>query len=160
MLLWILVKMNVGTSCMRHLPRYASVACTANSRSHSPKTYIVAMIQEGYFCSLCLFKKLATLSLMPLPTPEFLPSSFFLSFFWFIWFFVWNGCKKRIDKVLRSNSSPFDYEVLWLSNLRQGFAAMSIPIWDSRMHEIPMPIHSEMVSSDTSISQISGLSMS
>ena len=37
---------------------------------------------------------------------------------------------------------------------------MSIPIWDSRMHEIPMPIHSEMVSSDTSISQISGLSMS
>lgn len=73
--------MNVGTSCMRHLPRYASVACTANSRSHSPKTYIVAMIQEGYFCSLCLFKKLATLSLMPLPTPEFLPSSFFLFFF-------------------------------------------------------------------------------
>ena len=87
--------MNVGTSCMRHLPRYASVACTANSRSHSPKTYIVAMIQEGYFCSLCLFKKLATLSLMPLPTPEFLPSSLFLCFFWFIWFFVWNGCKKK-----------------------------------------------------------------
>lgn len=95
MLWWILVKMNVGTSCMRHLPRYASVACTANSRSHSPKTYIVAMIQEGYFCSLCLFKKLATLSLMPLPTPEFLPSSLFLCFFWFIWFFVWNGCKKK-----------------------------------------------------------------
>ncbi len=126
---------------MRYLPRYASVGCAANSRSHSPKTYIVAIFKRDTF-ALSVFSKRLQLSALCHCRPLNSSHLRFFPCFYGSLSEDQKGSTRSWDRTQVDSTMRYCDSATFVKE----FAAMSIPIWDSRMHEIPMPIHSEMVS--------------